>query len=181
MGKKVAKCRKCKGSGKCTHCNGTGFNLVINSKAKGSLFERKVSKLFTAWCGYVVKRTPSSGGLMKTGDIFPIKPEDMVSFPFSVELKNRQAWDFKDLLEGSRNSGIFLFWEQCLKDALTSDKTPLLIFTKNSLPNYCMMLSTDMDKLNISNKLRSNYLKTSDGYCVFLLDDLLNIDFRELI
>jgi len=180
MAKRLAKCSKCKGSGKCSYCSGTGVKPIINSKVKGASYERNIAKLFSGWCGFNIKRTPSSGGLMKTGDICPTKPEDMVSFPFNIELKNRQSWDFRDLLERSKKDGIFAYWEQCINDASFSRKIPLLIFTKRSSSDYCMMHLKDAADSGIFHGIKDAYLKTNDGLFLFKLEDLLKIDFRDL-
>lgn len=105
----------------------------INSRDKGSKFERKVAKMLSEVYGCEFHRTPLSGGLHwreangVSGDIVP--PED-ISFPYNIECKNVETdWDFDKIISGT--SKFWEFWEQASRDAKENKKIPLLIFKKN--------------------------------------------------
>lgn len=112
----------------------------VNSKAKGSRFERVVCKSFESWSGYEFSRTPSSGGLRwkKTdnisSDVVCSDPSHSRKFPFSVEVKNYKDIKFEHLLLGNRACKIHNFWNQANRDADRANKIPILIMRYNSMP-----------------------------------------------
>jgi hypothetical protein len=161
-------------------CKKLGRIKIIHSRNKGNSYERKIAKLISKWCGFEVVRTPGSGSVMKTGDIFPKNPEDMISFPFSIELKNREGWSFGDLIKDvNRKNGIISWWEQCLNDSVMHNRIPVLIFTKNLDINYCLM-----DKKSFNNiiPLAKQYYSISYmNYIIFDLKVLLSIPYGDII
>jgi len=105
------------------------------SKAAGKDYELRVSKRLGGWwCGRPFRRTPNSGGWDKqvgdgeikaAGDI--IAPDE-VHFPFSVECKHRkEAVNFFTEPTGEQDT-LIDWWKQCVRDANTVNKVPLLIF-----------------------------------------------------
>lgn len=112
----------------------------VNSRAKGSRFERVVCKSFESWSGYEFSRTPASGGLRwkKTdnisSDVVCSDPKHSRKFPFSVEVKNYQNIKFEHLLLGNKTCKIHDFWEQATEDANRAKKLPVLIMRYNSMP-----------------------------------------------
>lgn len=114
----------------------------INSKNKGSSFERKIAALLTAWSGMEFHRTPGSGSLHwkddnnVTGDI--VAPFN-INFPISIECKKHEVdWEIDKLLIGT--SSIWKFWRQACEDSLRHEaKEPFLIFSKNRREIYLMM------------------------------------------
>lgn len=144
-----------------------------NSRQKGATYERDIAKILSKWCGIKLKRTPMSGGWAKTGDITPVDPEEMVDFPFNIELKNRQGWDFKELIKGTNKRGIVDWWEQAVRDAKTSNRFPILIFTRVRDVNYCMVPSKFF-KTVIGKNINSILW---NGKRIFLLDDLLKVKY----
>lgn len=116
----------------------------INSRAKGAEYERKTAKVLGEWWGEDFNRTPASGGLQwgddnrVTGDI--VTPVDSV-FPFVIECKKREEWDFSQLL---RDTGeMEEWWEQVIRDSEKVSLRPFLIFSRNYLPDFGMMKATD--------------------------------------
>ena len=83
-------------------------------------------------------RTPMSGGSQlkigwgMAGDIVCNDPD----FPFHVEAKNQEAWKLVHLLE-DKGKVLNDWWWQCISDC-PANKIPLLMFTKNYRPDYCM-------------------------------------------
>jgi len=140
----------------------------VNGKAKGSNFERKVAKLFSEWWGEEFHRTPGSGGLKwkddnsVSGDIVP--PKDS-KFPFNIECKKHEGWDFEQIIKGTGN--VVKWWNQCTTDADVFSKVPLLVFSKNRSPIYFMLRYEDFKKLSTHGTLLTNYflttLETGDG------------------
>ena len=114
------------------------------SKNKGGGFERKVAKkLREMWPDGEFERTPKSGGLQLKkgwklgGDIATTSP----TFPFCVECKDREGWNFKQFL--SPACQIYKWWDQAVKDAKTTNKKPMLIFTRNYWPTFVAVRKED--------------------------------------
>lgn len=119
-----------------------------NSKAKGSGFEREISKFFTEWLTgqskeYYFWRSPSSGAVSTitqgngeiSGDIIAIKPEGTtLTGKWSVEIKTGYPnSNFHKNLKGVKNDEIFGFWQQSVGDASRSNKQPMLIYKKKGM------------------------------------------------
>lgn len=130
--------------------------LPINSKQKGSEFERKVAKLLTEWSGQEFRRTPMSGALHWENDervISDIVPPLNLGFPFSIECKKQEVpWDFDFMFKGT--SSIWEFWKQCSRDAQSEGLEPLLIFNKNRRDIYAMMRKDTADILLMEKSIR---------------------------
>ncbi len=122
----------------------------MNSKSKGSGFERKVCRMLTKWMtGFedpvICWRSSNSGGTFtvnrkknaaqKTmaGDICSIDEKSKWFFDkYSVEVKcGYPGSNPLKLFKNSKNDEIRLFWEQANKDANESNKEPILIFKPN--------------------------------------------------
>lgn len=112
----------------------------INSRSKGSRFERSIAKWLTDWTGYEFGRVPGSGSLRWkktdniTGDITCTDPKHARRFPFTVECKSYQEIKFEHILLGLKTCKIASFWEQALGDAKRANKVPILIMKYNSMP-----------------------------------------------
>ena len=114
---------------------------MTNSRTKGSRNERGVAKLMQDWSGYEFARTPQSGGLHwkkshTTGDIVCIDDKHGFRFAFSIECKFHADLDLLHLIDdtiGKKSNKILFFWEQCLRDATTSKKVPLLFMRRNGM------------------------------------------------
>ncbi len=123
----------------------------LNSRAKGKNYERKVGKKLAAWWdipwdnpGKLFHPTPLSGGWDReraAGDI--LAPAD---FPFSVECKNRQGWEFRDLIHGRRFQGnstderksLPLEWMDQAERA-RAGKHPMLVLTRRQWEDYVLL------------------------------------------
>ena len=151
--------------------------MPINSKQKGSDFERKVAKMLTEWSGYEFRRTPMSGALHWENDarvLSDIVPPLNLGFPFSIECKKREdSWDFDFILKGT--SSIWEFWKQCLRDAQSEDLEPLLVLSKNRRETYAMMRKDTADILLMDKAIR--YLDI--GYTKSCMTTLVN--FSDLL
>lgn len=121
-----------------------------NSRTKGSNYERKIAKKWTAWSGEHIRRTPQSGGWSTarfgvTGDLVCDNP----SFPFHIECKKREGWCLDDLLTGVRvrdTRSVMAWWEQTLKSC-PPGKQPVLVFARNNQPDLMMLRQSYFVKL----------------------------------
>lgn len=111
--------------------------MPINSRKKGANFELVVAKLFAAWTGDVVRRTPLSGGWSKekefgvVGDLVFTKVDGL-----HVECKKRQGWALEDLLLGVNKDMIAAWWKQTTTECPKHEdgsfsRLPLLVFSRN--------------------------------------------------
>jgi hypothetical protein len=127
----------------------------INSKAKGSEFERKVAKALSTWWGEQFQRTPMSGGLhwkddnRVAGDI--VTPPDSI-YPWTTECKKREGWDLEQVLKGTGE--VEKWWSQSVRDGERVSLRPLLVFSKNFAPNYLMMTLDDFVAITIAKQNR---------------------------
>ena len=108
-------------------------------RAKGKDYERKIAKILSGWWGSPLRRTPTSGGNIYSGDIFDPQGE----FPFIVECKKRHQLSFSGLLEN--DSELWKFWKKALEDYIPEDPhheptdPPALIFSQDYDADYFMI------------------------------------------
>lgn len=129
----------------------------INSKAKGSDYERKIAKLLSDWFGEEFHRVPASGGLRWGTDnrvVGDITTSPDSKFPFTVECKKREGWDFEQVLKGTGE--VEQWWEQSSRDGERASLLPIVIFSKNFAPNYLMMEQEVFDKILYHKGQKSN-------------------------
>lgn len=110
------------------------------SKRKGSNFEGDIAKLWKAYYGCSVRRTPGSGGWgTMGGDEWATVKGDLVfsmRVPYHIECKKHEEWDLADLITGMRGidttstNSIEKWWEQAVRDC-PRKKIPMLIFARN--------------------------------------------------
>lgn len=110
------------------------------AKRKGGTFERKVAKSLSNFWGVTFYRTPSSGGSPLKGDYnmagdLCTSDED---WKFHVECKNQEALGKFHTIFTSRKSAVWKWWKQTTEECPT-DQIPLLVFTKNRIPEFCML------------------------------------------
>ena len=137
------------------------------SHSKGGRGERAVCKLLGNFFYNDPKsfaRYGNEGGGRISGDIGPCIKDDMQAtmellrlFPFCIEIKNREEWDFYSLLGNPLKSHLVGYWEQTIKQASRFKKCPLLLFTKNYKPWYVILDSTILPDLK-GHTYGTNYL-----------------------
>jgi hypothetical protein len=140
-----------------------------NSKAKGSGFEREISKFFTEWLTgqskeYYFWRSPSSGAISTitqgngeiSGDIIALKPEGTIlTGKWSIEIKTGYpSSSFHKCLKGVKNDEIEAFWKQSVGDASRSKKQPMLIYKKKGL-NILVGIPSTNDYHELTGHLKS--------------------------
>jgi hypothetical protein len=149
----------------------------INSKTKGSTFERNIAKkLNERFNTKEFSRSPGSGAYATTHDL----PEHLklygdlitpLDFRFVLELKN--GYD-KENLGGffSSNSGIKKFIEQASVDAKKAKKDFMVIFKQSRKDTLCILdyNKAILDKIDSSS---IDYLTMSKKYICLKLEDLL--------
>lgn len=155
----------------------------INSKNKGSEYERKIAKILGRWWGESFHRTPASGGLhwqgdnRVAGDI--VTPPDS-RYPYVTELKKRESWEFEQVLKGTGE--VEKWWEQVSADAERTGLRRLLIFSKNFSPNYAMMSRIDFTKIAWQLGLRNKDIDFNlfvihkvgqEDRVIFIVEDLI--------
>lgn len=129
------------------------------ARTKGNSFENEVAKLLTKWSGSKFRRVPLSGGWQSskvaTGDLFLVAEYETartgdglrVRFPFSVECKKQEGWDFAQLFRDSEKCPLRLWWEQASNDAKIIKKLPALIFARNYSPIFIMVSTLTANRL----------------------------------
>jgi hypothetical protein len=153
----------------------------INSKAKGSSFERDIVNRFKILFeddGFM--RTPHSGAQFGAsnrhrmqgidegfshqmcGDL--VVPE---KFPFSIECKAYKDLDFHNIINGSCTT-LDEWIEQAEDDAQASDKEMLIVIKINNKGKY--VCTHDLNYGPISLGSTSNVMRYQDSYFVYSYD-----------
>lgn len=167
---------------------------MINTKRKGSDYERLVASYMSKWwgCGKFHK-TPASGGLhwdkdnRVVGDI--VAPQGS-QFPFVVECKKREGWNFTQILKGT---GEFIsYWEQVNEDVKRVEEDglqPLLVMSKSHQPSFYVVRKETHDILGISDfncfhttiKFKVRGEEIIEEISIGLLDDLMKVTKEKVI
>lgn len=162
----------------------------INSKNKGNKAERGVAQALSEWADIKFIRTPSSGGafhlsgLKVFGDIIPADPQDMVRFPFTVEVKSYKGIDFEAPLLG-QNTNWKDWWNQVDQDAERSGKLPIVFMRRNLMPkgeHYCILSWDVFDTLDELKAFRHprGYYNYWNELVIFPSRDLLRTPYPEI-
>ncbi len=119
-----------------------GSVTARKARTKGAQAERYLAKLFTEVTGFRFRRTPKSGGWDPnfSGDIICV--DEGVRFPWSVESKNQEQWEFSQLFEGT--GPIESWWDQTVRGAEKSQRVPLLIITRKNFPFFAILRAEDV-------------------------------------
>jgi hypothetical protein len=107
---------------------------------KGNQAEREVARALEAWWRRLVpdarfERTPQSGGLQHAvefrvvGDVM-VGPTAVATFPWSVEVKRREAGNLTRLVAG-KPTAIWGWWREAQDDAHSAGLEPMLWFRRN--------------------------------------------------
>ena len=180
-GQKEFKCPKCKTDLHIKHAH-------FQSTAKGSSLETYVAQeMSQALYGRdgVLRRTPTSGAMETFWpyDIFPAKV-GTDGFPFAVECKFRETWDFGDILQGKTSRPTktkrkadrhILDWWRTLESDIQKNKKefglkiPVLVIKKSRLKPYAIVPPKFAHKAGIRNYLGNEEL------CVMLFNDFLTV------
>lgn len=158
-----------------------GSNLKkkkVNSLKKGQRGERKLVKLFSDWWGSEFFRTPGSGAFATLG--FKYKDHDLSgdiltldkTFPFCVESKHVEGWTLEQMLT-SEKTLMHKWWKQTVKET-PEGKIPLLVFTKNRAPLYCILRTCDWEAFEESHFIGWMPTDTTayESVYIFTLDNL---------
>lgn len=120
----------------------------MNSKSKGSRFERAVSKWLTDWSGYKFERNRAGSGAWHTNkdsvsDITCTDERHAHRCKLSFECKSYRDIKFEHVLLGTKGSEIEKFWAQASRDAERAHRIPILIMRYNSMPRSEFFLAVD--------------------------------------
>ena len=171
------------------------------AKSKGRKFENEIANLFTYWAGSTFRRVPLSGGWQSSsvaaGDIFLVAEYEAtndlnvprVRFPFSVECKKQERWDFAQLFRDSEKCPLRRFWKQATNDAKKIKKLPIMIFTRNFQPTFIMLSTCTANRLaRLAYGTWHDFdhiivrMSEKDQVVIFLLEDFLGwISFETLL
>lgn len=102
------------------------------SKIKGDGYELAIAKKFGKWSGFEWRRVPRSGGFDKQtwrADIYPVGRVD--NCPLGIECKDREGWEFQQLLKSPKKCQIISWWNDAVEEAEGLKRIPMLIFSKN--------------------------------------------------
>ena len=146
----------------------------VNSRAKGSTFERQIAKILNDRLGTTeFSRTPGSGAFATTHtlpDHLKIYGDLITPQNFKYCLECKKGYNNQNLYSlYNHSSDFWKFIEQCQKDSEKCGKIPMVIFKQDRQPTLAIIPSNVVVESN-------NYIeihKESQYYRVYMFDDLL--------
>ena len=146
----------------------------VNSRAKGSTFERQIAKILNDRLGTTeFSRTPGSGAFATTHslpDHLKIYGDLITPQNFKYCLECKKGYNNQNLYSlYNHSSDFWKFIEQCQKDSEKCGKTPMVIFKQDRQPTLAIIPSHVVVESN-------NYIeihKEGQYYRVYMFDDLL--------
>jgi len=150
---------------------------MTNSIKKGHGFERAVVNILKERFNKKFSRVPASGAIATTqsnnleenalkvlsGDIIVPK-----YFRFSIEVKSRKEFNFWNFF--SENSEWMSWWQQAKREALESNRHPLLIVKYN---NKKILAGIEYQLIKGTN---IKFIRMWDNLSICLLSDLLSLN-----
>lgn len=146
----------------------------VNSRAKGSTFERQIAKILNDRLGTTeFSRTPGSGAFATTHtlpDHLKIYGDLITPQNFKYCLECKKGYNNQNLYSlYNHSSDFWKFIEQCQKDSEKCGKIPMVIFKQDRQPTLAIIPSNVVVESN-------NYIeihKESQYYRIYMFDDLL--------
>ncbi len=146
----------------------------VNSRAKGSTFERQIAKILNVRLGTTeFSRTPGSGAFATTHtlpDHLKIYGDLITPQNFKYCLECKKGYNNQNLYSlYNHSSDFWKFIEQCQKDSEKCGKIPMVIFKQDRQPTLAIIPSNVVVESN-------NYIeihKESQYYRIYMFDDLL--------
>jgi len=166
-----------------------------NSKAKGSQFEREISKSLSLFLTEgerddILWRSHSSGGRFtqriekgldthgQAGDITSTHPAgDLFIETFCIELKHYSDINLWSAFTGAKE-GFLDFWDQTKRQAKQSKRLPLMIVKQNYKPVLFVTNFAAKSKIRKFCNLEPKVQVYPDAY-IFLFEDILASDFKD--
>jgi len=146
----------------------------VNSRAKGSTFERQIAKILNDRLGTTeFSRTPGSGAFATTHslpDHLKIYGDLITPQNFKYCLECKKGYNNQNLYSlYNHSSDFWKFIDQCQKDSEKCEKIPMIIFKQDRQPTLAIIPSHIVVESN-------NYIeihKEGQYYRVYMFDDLL--------
>ena len=145
------------------------------SRNKGANFERAIAKRLREWLGddWTVKRNPTDRqkGKAGAGEFEIVGP---FPFPFAIECKAHEAFDYGQLFRVPVTGPFEKFWEQAKDQAEAAEKRPLLFLKRNNGP---ILVGVELNAIsNIINVAEvGSLLRLYDlGCCVLPMESFFN-------
>ena len=146
----------------------------VNSRAKGSAFERQIAKILNDRLGTSeFSRTPGSGAFATTHtlpDHLKIYGDLITPQNFKYCLECKKGYNNQNLYSlYNYSSDFWKFIDQCQKDSEKCGKIPMVIFKQDRQPTLAIIPSNIVVESN-------NYIeihKENQYYRIYTFDDLL--------
>ena len=143
----------------------------MNSKAKGSRFERAIGKWLTEWTGFKFERNRAGSGAWHTNkdsvsDITCTDERHAHRCKISIECKSYKDIKFEHVLLGNKGCDVERFWAQAKGDALRANRKPILIMRYNSMPKneFFMVVDSDLAEAFLTDEMyNQRYMALHNG------------------
>ena len=169
-----------------------------NSKRKGSSFEREVSKKLSKWISKGERddlcwRTAASGGRYTRrkkqgvnteggiGDIYSVSFESKtITDSLAIECKHCKNLNLWSFITNTEAATYFGYWKEIRQKAKDEEKNAVLIAKENNKPTLWICDSELAERITFffgpESKLKAEFLYENERVCVFLFDDILNLN-----
>lgn len=160
--------------------------MSINSKNKGSRFERKIGAWFTKWTGFKFERNRAGSGAWHsnkdaTSDLTCTDERHAHRCKISIECKNYKDIKFEHVLLGNKSCDILKFWEQATKDAKRANKVPILCMRYNLMPSeeFFFVVGIELGDIMAEYVTRVMYIQVpGNTLMIFMASDVLNVPYK---
>lgn len=161
--------------------------MSVNSKKKGSRFERKISAWFTKWTKFKFERTPRSGAWHSNrdaaSDLTCVDEKHAHECALAVECKNYKEIKFEHVLLGNKSCDILKFWDQATKDAKRSKRIPILCMRYNSMPSdeFFFVVGPELGSIIDEYTERSMCIQLpKKTLVIFMASDVLKVPYMDI-
>lgn len=168
--------------------------MAINSKKKGSRFERVISKWFSDWSGFKFERNRAGSGAWHSNkdagaDITCTDEKHAHRCKVSIECKSYKDIRFEHILLDNKKCDILKFWVQAWTDANRTKKIPMLCMRYNSMPRneFFIVVDGKLAEVFLSNSsdmhvmdIKSPLLKNNRIYVFRATEVFKNVSYRAI-
>jgi len=133
---------------------------------KGSRFEYAIRDKLRAKTGTQWERTPLSGGGTLKGDLYCVN----ANYQYCFECKSFADTVIQENLLSAKSNNVFMWWEQCVREAKQMNRIPALVFKKDrGKPLIAVEEELPLNYLHLASDLGDEYVNVF----IYLFDEWL--------
>jgi|TARA_B110000908_G_scaffold151111_1_gene185597 Holliday junction resolvase len=142
--------------------------MSSKSSQKGTRFEYQIRDQLTKKCGVKWDRVPMSGAGAMKGDLYCLTNH----YYYCIECKSFKDSVIMENLLSAKSNNLYMWWEQCTREAETMRRQPALIFKKDRGKPLIAVAEElpELNRFSLTSDLGDTYV---DVY-IYLFDEWLN-------